>query len=100
MLVSRVTLEGARCALAQILPGLGPTDTGADLPALFEQMHHLGALRAQRGRSLAGSVDRASPYFGHMRLEETDAGLDLAVHQTDAASNRRVLAVRAYLDQE
>ena len=25
-----------------------------DLPALFEQMHHLGALRAQRGRSLVG----------------------------------------------
>jgi len=42
-----------------------------DLPALFEQMHHLGALRAQRGRSVAGSIDRASPYFGHMRLEET-----------------------------
>ncbi len=41
-----------------------------DLPALFEQMHNLGALRAQRGRSVAGSVDRASPYFGHMRLEE------------------------------
>jgi DNA helicase-2/ATP-dependent DNA helicase PcrA len=41
-----------------------------DLPSLFEQMHHLGALRAQRGRSLHGSVDRASPYFGHMRLEE------------------------------
>ena len=42
-----------------------------DLPALFEQMHHLGALRAQRGRSVSGSVDRASPYFGHLRLEET-----------------------------
>jgi DNA helicase-2/ATP-dependent DNA helicase PcrA len=41
-----------------------------DLPALFEQMHHLGALRAQRGRSVVGSVDRESPYFGHMRLEE------------------------------
>jgi DNA helicase-2/ATP-dependent DNA helicase PcrA len=41
-----------------------------DLPALFEQMHHLGALRAQRGRSVGGSVDRASPYFGHLRLEE------------------------------
>jgi DNA helicase-2/ATP-dependent DNA helicase PcrA len=41
-----------------------------DLPALFEQMHHLGALRAQRGRSAHGSVDRACPYFGHMRLEE------------------------------
>ncbi len=34
-----------------------------DLPALFEQMHTLGALRAQRGRSVSGSVDRASPYF-------------------------------------
>jgi DNA helicase-2/ATP-dependent DNA helicase PcrA len=41
-----------------------------DLPALFEQMHHLGALRAHRGRSINGTVDRASPYFGHMRLEE------------------------------
>ncbi len=42
-----------------------------DLPSLFEQTHHLGALRAQRGRSIVGSVDRATPYFGHMRLEET-----------------------------
>jgi DNA helicase-2/ATP-dependent DNA helicase PcrA len=41
-----------------------------DLPALFEQMHHLAALRGQRGRSVSGSVDRATPYFGHMRLEE------------------------------
>jgi DNA helicase-2/ATP-dependent DNA helicase PcrA len=43
-----------------------------DLPALFEQMHHLGALRAQRGRSLVGSVDHGTPYFGHMRLEEPE----------------------------
>ncbi len=41
-----------------------------DLPALFEQMHHLGALRAQRGRSVHGALDRSCPYFGHMRLEE------------------------------
>jgi DNA helicase-2/ATP-dependent DNA helicase PcrA len=41
-----------------------------DLPALFEQMHHLGALRGQRGRSINGSVDRTTPYFGHMRLDE------------------------------
>jgi DNA helicase-2/ATP-dependent DNA helicase PcrA len=41
-----------------------------DLPSLIEQMHHVGALRAQRGRSVIGSVDRATPYFGHMRLEE------------------------------
>lgn len=41
-----------------------------DLPALFEQMHNLAALRGQRGRSISGSVDPSSPYFGHMRLEE------------------------------
>jgi len=41
-----------------------------DLPALFEQMHNLGALRAQRGRGIHSAVDKRSPYFGHMRLEE------------------------------
>ncbi|MBX3208774.1 MAG: ATP-binding domain-containing protein [Labilithrix sp.] len=42
-----------------------------DLPALFEQMHNLGALRAHRGKGTTGAVDRKSPYFGHLRLEET-----------------------------
>jgi DNA helicase II / ATP-dependent DNA helicase PcrA len=47
-----------------------------DLPALFEQMHHLGALRAQRGRGVQSSVDRSSPYFGHMRLDEEVASVE------------------------
>lgn len=42
-----------------------------DLPALFEQMHNLGALRAHRGKGTVGAADRRSPYFGHLRLEET-----------------------------
>ncbi len=42
-----------------------------DLPMLFEQMHTLGALRAHRGKTVTGAVDRKSPYFGHLRLEET-----------------------------
>ena len=42
-----------------------------DLPALLEQMHTLGALRAHRGKSTIGSIDRKSPYFGHLRLDET-----------------------------
>ncbi len=45
-----------------------------DLPALLEQMHNLGALRAQRGKSVSGVIDRRSPYFGHLRLEETFEG--------------------------
>lgn len=41
-----------------------------DLPALFEQMHTIGVLRAHRGKSVTGAVDHASPYFGHLCLEE------------------------------
>ena len=44
-----------------------------DLPALLEQMHTLGAVRAHRGKSTVGSIDRKSPYFAHLRLEELDA---------------------------
>ncbi|MDB4942076.1 MAG: UvrD/Rep helicase family protein [Labilithrix sp.] len=42
-----------------------------DLPAYLEQMHTLGAVRAHRGKSTIGSIDRRSPYFAHLRLEET-----------------------------
>lgn len=42
-----------------------------DLPAIFEAMHNLGALRAHRGKGVSGAIDRKSPYFGHLRLEET-----------------------------
>jgi DNA helicase-2/ATP-dependent DNA helicase PcrA len=76
-----------------------------DLPSLFEQMHHLGALRAQRGRSVAGSVDRASPYFGHMRLEETvDAPRPamgaMAGRGAKPATRRRdvLVGARSYVD--
>jgi DNA helicase-2/ATP-dependent DNA helicase PcrA len=50
-----------------------------DLPALFEQMHTLGALRAQRGKSATGVVDRKSPYFGHLRLEEDGKRRDVLI---------------------
>ena len=42
-----------------------------DLPMYFEQIHTLAAVRAHRGKGVTGSVDRKSPYFGHLRLEET-----------------------------
>ncbi|WP_394829139.1 3'-5' exonuclease [Pendulispora albinea] len=50
-----------------------------DLPALFEQMHHLGSLRAQRGKGVAGSVDAKNPYFGHLRLEEGGKRRDILI---------------------
>jgi DNA helicase II / ATP-dependent DNA helicase PcrA len=69
-----------------------------DLPALFEQMHNLGALRAQRGRSVAGSVDRRCPYFGHMRLEEA---VSPAERRPGAPPTRRrdvLIGSRSYVD--
>src|SRR5580700_8618530 len=50
-----------------------------DLPALFEQMHNLGALRVQRGKSVTGTIDTNSPYFGHLRLQEDGKRRDVLV---------------------
>jgi len=45
-----------------------------DIPPLVEHMTRLSALAAQRGRGEEIPVDRASPYFGHLRLrEDTDS---------------------------
>jgi len=50
-----------------------------DLPALFEQMHHLGALQAQRGRGAQGLVDARAPYFAHLRLVESGKRRDVLI---------------------
>lgn len=65
-----------------------------DLPALFEQMHTVGAIRAQRGKSVAGFIDRRSPYFGHLRLEEGGKRRDILVgarSYVDGASGIRIV---------
>jgi DNA helicase-2/ATP-dependent DNA helicase PcrA len=67
-----------------------------DLPALLEQMHTLGALRAHRGKSTVGSIDRKSPYFAHLRLEET---VTLPGSQGEKLRRRDVLVgSKQYLD--
>ena len=73
-----------------------------DLPSLFEQMHHVGALHAQRGRSVGGAVDRMSPYFGHMRLEEVvPSGVGKPAGTTMGTRRRDVLiGARSYVDSE
>lgn len=57
-----------------------------DLPALFEQMHTLAALRDQRGRSKVGSLDPKCPYFGHLRMEGGGQRRDV------------LIGARAYID--
>jgi DNA helicase-2/ATP-dependent DNA helicase PcrA len=67
-----------------------------DLPALLEQMHTLGAVRAHRGKSTVGSIDRKSPYFAHLRLEET---VSLPGRQGEKQRRRDVLVgSKQYLD--
>ena len=44
-----------------------PEDQGS----LLEQMHRIEALSRQRGKGETPPVDRKSPYFGHLRLEES-----------------------------
>lgn len=66
-----------------------------DLPALFEQMHHLAALRGQRGRSSSLPPDTKSPYFGHLRLSE-----EVLSGRGPAKQRRRdvLIGSRSYLD--
>ena len=68
-----------------------------DLPALFEQMHTLGALRAQRGRSVSGSVDRECPYFGHLRLEEDMPGPARGTAKPTVRRRDVLIGARSYL---
>ena len=65
-----------------------------DLPALFEQMHHLGALRAQRGRGAQGFVDAKAPYFAHLRLVESGKRRDVLIgarSYVDGAAGIRIV---------
>jgi DNA helicase-2/ATP-dependent DNA helicase PcrA len=52
-----------------------PEDQGS----ILEQMHRIEALSRQRGKGDTPPVDRKSPYFGHMRLEENGKRRDVLI---------------------
>ena len=52
-----------------------PEDQGS----ILEQMHRIEALSRQRGKGDSPPVDRKSPYFGHLRLEESGKRRDVLV---------------------
>src|SRR5947207_3456361 len=45
-----------------------------DVPALIAQMERLQGVSARRAEAEGALVDPQSPYFGHLRLREADAG--------------------------
>ena len=54
-----------------------PEDQGP----LMEQMHRIEALSRQRGKGDSPPVDRASPYFGHLRLRQAGRRRDVLIGQ-------------------
>jgi DNA helicase-2/ATP-dependent DNA helicase PcrA len=52
-----------------------PEDQGS----ILEQMHRIEALSKQRGKGDTPPVDRKSPYFGHLRLDESGKRRDVLI---------------------
>ena len=52
-----------------------PEDQGS----ILEQMHRIEALSRQRGKGDTPPVDRKSPYFGHLRLDEGGKRRDVLI---------------------
>jgi DNA helicase-2/ATP-dependent DNA helicase PcrA len=52
-----------------------PEDQGS----ILEQMHRIEALSKQRGKGDSPPVDRKSPYFGHLRLDEGGKRRDVLI---------------------
>ena len=65
------TLIELRDALAEAKP--------EDQGSILEQMHRIEALSRQRGKGDMPPVDRKSPYFGHLRLDEGGRRRDVLV---------------------
>ncbi|MES1210470.1 MAG: DNA helicase UvrD, partial [Pseudomonadota bacterium] len=66
---------GALIELRDALAEAKPEDQGS----ILEQMHRIEALSRQRGKGDTPPVDRKSPYFGHMRLEENGKRRDVLI---------------------
>ena len=67
------TLIELRDALAEAKP--------EDQGPLLEQMHRIEALSRQRGRGESVPVDRRSPYFGHLRMQQDGRRRDVLIGQ-------------------
>jgi DNA helicase-2/ATP-dependent DNA helicase PcrA len=66
---------GALIELRDALAEAKPEDQGS----ILEQMHRIEALSRQRGKGETPPVDRKSPYFGHLRLEEGGKRRDVLI---------------------
>ncbi|HXI57990.1 MAG TPA: 3'-5' exonuclease [Polyangia bacterium] len=66
---------GSLIELRDALAEAKPEDQGS----ILEQMHRIEALSRQRGKGDSPPIDRKSPYFGHLRLEEGGRRRDVLI---------------------
>jgi DNA helicase-2/ATP-dependent DNA helicase PcrA len=66
---------GSMIELRDALAEAKPEDQGS----ILEQMHRIEALSKQRGKGESPPIDRKSPYFGHLRLEENERRRDVLI---------------------
>jgi DNA helicase II / ATP-dependent DNA helicase PcrA len=72
---TQVDDAGSLIELRDALAEAKPEDQGS----ILEQMHRIEALSRQRGKGESPPVDRKSPYFGHLRLEEGGRRRDVLI---------------------
>jgi DNA helicase-2/ATP-dependent DNA helicase PcrA len=72
---TQVDDASALIELRDALAEAKPEDQGS----ILEQMHRIEALSKQRGKGDSPPVDRKSPYFGHLRLEESGKRRDVLI---------------------
>lgn len=75
---ARVHVDDAG-SLVELRDALAEATKVEDQGSLLEQMHRIEALSRQRGKGESAPIDRKSPYFGHMRLEESGKRRDVLV---------------------
>ena len=72
---AQVDDAGSMIELRDALAEAKPEDQGS----ILEQMHRIEALSKQRGKGESPPIDRKSPYFGHLRLEENGKRRDVLI---------------------
>ena len=64
--------EDYAAELIKLRDSLGEARLAEDRASIIEQMSHLSHLSQQLNRTIQAQVDRGTPYFGHMKLEDDD----------------------------
>lgn len=64
-----------------------------DQPPLVEQMHRVAALARQHGQGRSIPVDKGSPYFGHLRLNEDGRERDVLIGKVSHVDAKREVRI-------